>query len=325
MRKFHLFRFATSTCSFIFNTPLLRVVALTKNKYITATMAPRNPEDDELSPSAFQFYHTIDELLAQGKITRNAHALLRHWAAEKEAMYYDYFDLVLIPVHEDRFRIDDLPGIIDSKMNEELKAIYGKVCSHQEARQASVEYRLKNELFGHSFVFGEVEFSSFSSVLNALDLKPGGIFIDLGSATGRAVLTARLAHDFNNCIGLEFIPNLHDLAVSAKKVYQNGKLKLPYPKVEFMQGDLATFEWGFASVVFAHSTCFDDDLLHEMNVKAKDLKPGAYYIVCSLWDEGSDLEEYFTLDQTLNYRMTWGNASIYIFRRNDKSDDDWSF
>ena len=43
-----------------------------------------------------------------------------------------------------------------------------------------------------SLIYGEVEFKSFYSILRKINPKPGLIFYDLGSGTGKAVYAARL-------------------------------------------------------------------------------------------------------------------------------------
>jgi hypothetical protein len=52
-------------------------------------------------------------------------------------------------------------------------------------------------------VYGEVSFKSLAEVIwgDVITLKPGGVFYDLGSGTGRGVYTASLVHDFTKLQG----------------------------------------------------------------------------------------------------------------------------
>lgn len=46
----------------------------------------------------------------------------------------------------------------------------------------------------------------------------GGLFVDLGSGTGRALVASSLAHKFDSLIGIELLPSLHNAALAIIKV-----------------------------------------------------------------------------------------------------------
>jgi hypothetical protein len=279
-------------------------------------------ESSERSPGTLRFLECLEDLSHQdeGRLTRNAHALLQDMALVDKRNDESFFDLVVVTYNgQQNFLINHLEDLLEAKVTRELEGLYGQVCSHYEAKQSSIDYRHQNQLGGKSqFVCGEVEFDSFTEILNTLDLpKNGGTFVDLGSATGRAVLTARLTQDFDTCIGLEVLPNLHELALSAERLYDVQLLpKLIHPNVEFVYGDLTTWDWwSQATVVFSHNTCFDHELLGAMERKAKLLQSGSYYIVLAVIKEGAHLEDAFDLVEKKTYSMTWGTSPVYIFRR----------
>ena len=70
-----------------------------------------------------------------------------------------------------------------------------------------------------SLIYGEVEFKSFYSILRKINPKPGLIFYDLGSGTGKAVYAARLTQDFSKCIGIEILKGLHNQAFHVTERY----------------------------------------------------------------------------------------------------------
>ena len=71
-----------------------------------------------------------------------------------------------------------------------------------------------------SLVYGEIDLKGFCHLLQSLPIKPGGKFYDLGGGSGRAVFAARFQEDFDECIGLELLSNLHQLAVSVQSLYK---------------------------------------------------------------------------------------------------------
>ena len=91
-----------------------------------------------------------------------------------------------------------------------------------------------------SLIYGEVEFTSFSTILLTLLhlTPPGGTFYDIGSGSGRAVMAARIIGDFDTCVGIEIMEGLATLAdgitfvPSSKRNLQNVQLKHRYTPLD---------------------------------------------------------------------------------------------
>ena len=83
-----------------------------------------------------------------------------------------------------------------------------------------------------SLVYGEITFESFAIAMQKIRLKygkpgkgysgdagvlqkPGGVFVDLGSGTGKACLAAALMHPFEQVRGIEVLEGLHRFATEA--------------------------------------------------------------------------------------------------------------
>eukprot|EP01041_Mallomonas_annulata_P000761 gene761-1448_t len=113
-----------------------------------------------------------------------------------------------------------------------------------------------------SLIYGEVDYSSFYRVLRKINPAPGGTFYDLGSGTGKAVFAARLTQDFARCVGVELLQGLHKQgrAVLERQYLCSGQSQ----QVALFEGSLLEFDWVDGDVVFANSTCFDDDLMADM-------------------------------------------------------------
>lgn len=190
--------------------------------------------------------------------------------------------------------------------------------SLEVGKTLSKDEREKNQLSQEkSLIYGEVEYNSFYRVLRKINAKPGLVFYDLGSGTGKAVFAARLTQDFSKCIGIEILKSLHTQASKIVKRYKDDfeaylSLSNKNQGAQVFEGSFLDFDWSDGDVVFANSTCFDDQLMHDMSVQAENLKPGAIVVT---FTKGLSLMNNFELLERKRYKMSWGPATVFIHRR----------
>jgi SAM-dependent methyltransferase len=168
---------------------------------------------------------------------------------------------------------------------EEAEKLYNALfdtCSLEYGKTVSKAERQEKELTAvKSLIYGEVEFHSFAKVLRKIPAPKGAVFYDLGSGTGKAVFVARLLHDFSRCCGMEVLAGLAAAAAEVAAKYEDGGFRAFLAvegSVELVSGSLLEADWSDGDVVFANSTCFDDDLMAAMGEQAEALKPGAYFV-----------------------------------------------
>ncbi len=69
------------------------------------------------------------------------------------------------------------------------------------------------------------EFKAIAQVFHFIKRKfgvfsnPGSVFVDIGSGTGKGVLTGCLMHEFDRCIGVELLENLYKKSLEMQDVY----------------------------------------------------------------------------------------------------------
>jgi len=81
--------------------------------------------------------------------------------------------------------------------------------------------------------------------------------------------------------------------------------------VSCLQGSFLDFDWSDGDVVFANSTCFDDELMSAMGRQAELLRPGSMFITFSkALPSGC-----FEVIEKKRYKMSWGPATVFIQRR----------
>lgn len=166
------------------------------------------------------------------------------------------------------------------------------------------------------------------------------VFYDLGSGTGKAVLLARILYDFSVCKGIEILDGLYNQSKTIERRFINYKKILAAGQsqdVNMVHGSIldsvkqpvAMEWWRDGDIVFANSTCFDDDLMLEMAKLAAKMKPGAFFVTftkglsnCAPMLEANE-EDYvgrtdgyaFELLDKKRYKMSWGPATVFIHRK----------
>ena len=234
-------------------------------------------------------------------------------------------------------RINQLEGVYNQLLEDHPTTI-GKAVSKKE--------RETNNLTASTLVYGEIQFKPFALAFEKIKhkykglRKPGGVFYDLGSGTGKPVFAALMLHEWDKCIGVEVLKGLHRISVELLErwVEQKGELGgaggpspvlTDYQRktgVEFICADITAHDWSDADVAFANSTCFDEALMRKLAEKAELLKSGAFFVTFTKRLPSSSWK-------VLEYErhvMSWGEATVYIQqkvagkskgKRKEKTDD----
>jgi len=203
----------------------------------------------------------------------------------------------------------------------------GKAVSKKEREQF--------QLSSSTLVYGEISFEAFGITLEKIKKihgKPnvgntgpagcmqdrGGIFYDLGSGTGKAVIAAAILYNFDICCGIEILEGLYTLSLEITSEYNSrGKAKLNREittDVSMVKGDildLSVKDWSDGDVIFANSTCFDDTLMAALANTAGGLKKGTFFITFTKRLPGTD----FVVLEYEMHQMSWGAATVYIHQK----------
>lgn len=152
-----------------------------------------------------------------------------------------------------------------------------------------------------------------------------GIFFDLGSGTGKAVIAMSLMHKFKRLQGIEYLENLIKLSQESKQNYDNtindlfvkNKELLSFDSpniIDFVQGDFLKQNWENATIIFANSTCFSGELINNIAEKAnKECKKGT--IIITFTKKLNKLNSDWETKEGFRRLMTWGIATIYVHKR----------
>ena len=167
--------------------------------------------------------------------------------------------------------------------------------------------------------YGEVLFRPFYRLLDeVVKPRPGEVFADLGSGTGRAVFVAALCWPgLSCCKGYEVSPPLHDDAMRCHGEL-SGSVMAP---VELHCADvLQRTDWAAADIVWIASVCLSDHTLREIAARLVGLKPGARVVhMTEHFLRDDDAFERVAEDPIL-VEMSFGVTGVFVARRRGASE-----
>ncbi len=166
--------------------------------------------------------------------------------------------------------------------------------------------------------YGEVLFFPFYRLLDEIvKPRPGEVFADLGSGTGRAVFVAALCFPrLAACKGYEVSPPLHSEATRCRGDL-SGSVMAP---VELHCADvLQRDDWAAADIVWIASVCLSDATLREIAARLVGLKPGARVIHMTENFLRDDAFERVAEDPIL-VEMSFGVTGVFVARRRGPSE-----
>ncbi|TMW59142.1 hypothetical protein Poli38472_007287 [Pythium oligandrum] len=199
---------------------------------------------------------------------------------------------------------------------------------HRVAKETSRRERKQNGYISMSLVYGEIAYGPFKSVIDEIKhchyalQKPGGVFLDIGSGSGKAVFAAALAHDFDACYGIEILEGLHSISQVVLNDWDRRIKRLPSislqkkrMRIEFAYGDALEMDWpANVDVFFLNSTCFTASFFRELTKKlAMSCKPGAVIITAT--HALPDTTNFDLLRELLVPQEAWGTATWFVQRK----------
>ena len=202
--------------------------------------------------------------------------------------------------------------------------------------EASHNARQKLATKNSSFQYGEIAFRSLAITIQKVQnlygglQEPGkGVYVDLGSGTGKSCVAAALMHNFEKAIGIELLEALHRVSDGVNTAWEtfqasNSRKKLEEKKehaqgystaLQFVNADITTnTEWYHADLIYCNTLAFNPDLIERLTKVAMQVKPGCFFIssgnlMTDAFHKGYKLLEFKTQP------YSWGNSSVYIHQR----------
>ena len=222
----------------------------------------------------------------------------------------------------------DLNQLAQDKVLQELSSLYEEY-TFATAKDASLTDDIRREDDNNhqkhsenSLVYGEIDLQGFIQLLLTNDINiphsSKDIFYDLGSGSGRAVFAARYIGDYKECIGIELLGNLHNMATSVQSLYKfQYKHKLLHDDINFIHSDLLDVKewWSVGTVVYIPNLLFDNVLMEQIVEKAKYAPNNAYWICLKKFNSDESFNTEFELIHQCPVEMSWGQSNVYVYKR----------
>lgn len=181
----------------------------------------------------------------------------------------------------------------------------------------------ERQYFGYnttSLTHGEISFHGIYNIFQKLRSLGfietfGGIFVDIGSGSGKAVFSASLCHNFQATYGIEILSSLYKISQKANSNWMEIRLNMSQAKratnLSFHIGDALLLDWSNGDVVFINSTCFDKTMMQQFGKLAGRLKYGSYVITVTF----KLPSKVFELLSSFEAEFSWGKGIVLIHRR----------
>lgn len=154
-----------------------------------------------------------------------------------------------------------------------------------------------------NFGYGETPASTLKKILDPVKPKDYGLFIDLGSGRGFAVLEAYFMYRIRT-IGVEILPSHCNRSRKLAEM-------MDADGVEIVSQDILDFDFSQKAIYFSATTSFEGRLLKGLEEKLKETPVDSVIILIHKPLEG---EEFELLHKEI-MPFTWGNDYVYFYRR----------
>jgi hypothetical protein len=206
----------------------------------------------------------------------------------------------------------------DWKSIEETQNILHQVFKNTHGKRTSILYRAWHWKRNKEFIYGEIDFLSFYLLLEKVKPQVNEVFYDLGSGTGKAVMTAGLFFDLSKSCGIELLPPLYQqaklrLAKAIQWAEQSNEEKKIFKRmlsIEYINDSFLHYDFHDADIIYIAATCLSDDTWLKLINKLTMLKPGSRIIVATKHIQHQNFEMMY---QGIEL-MSWGLCPLSIYR-----------
>lgn len=159
-----------------------------------------------------------------------------------------------------------------------------------------------------SYSYGDTPLSTLEFIAKECQLTPKDRLYDLGCGPGR---TTFWMHCFLGCevVGIDCVPTF---IRRAKQVQEKFQLE----KLSFCEMDMLEVDYSKASAVYLYGTCLEDSFVEILVGKLASLPKGAKVITVSYPLTDYQKEELFELEKSFSASFPWGEAEVFLQKRN---------
>jgi hypothetical protein len=192
-------------------------------------------------------------------------------------------------------------------------SLYEKVSGYKASRDAIKKN--DNDDFGNKFLYGDLPLITWTAIVNKANPKKDGVFFDLGSGIGKAVVLSHLLCDFRKSIGIELLEGLYDKSCEIMEQLE-GKIKpgfaqyLQDREMIFINDNIFNINLHEADFIFLNYPLGDEESFLFLEKKfLEELQPKTKIVttIRSLKNPA------FKMFHETSYRFSWGKADAYFY------------
>lgn len=205
------------------------------------------------------------------------------------------------------------PSTSESKWTSIIDELYAPI----NASEVSILARRHSFVMGdQSFIYGDIDTSSFIQLLHRCSLPQGAHFVDLGSGSGKACCCAATHPSLDRIQGIEFLEPLHKLACQqtaafCHRVSDEIEWNVSDSLFDMRHGDIKDLGWIHANVVFLNGACFTDEMMNCIHQGFSSLHDHSTIITINQPIDRAEFELKF--HQPIG--ASWGDATAYIYQK----------
>lgn len=209
----------------------------------------------------------------------------------------------MIETPEEGVPDDDLPSL---DVRARLERIYEGLESGHDT-PAAERAHLEATAGSGTAAYGEITPNAAARLLGWLAPTEPDVFLDLGSGAGRLVVQAVLTTGVRRAVGIELSDHRHAIAERARARLEPAEAA----RLELVPGDMRTASYRDATLAYAGSTTFPDELMLAVAVRLRELPRLRACITTRPFPPGSPLRE----SARLPLDMSWmADVRCYVYR-----------
>ena len=177
--------------------------------------------------------------------------------------------------------------------------------------EISAREERKIERTRSSPIYGEIMPAATVRLIDALELGPDDVFVDLGSGVGKVVVTAALCSAVGRAVGVELARDRHAQGLEVvREAEAEGLLR---PGVVLLRNeDILRTDLSDATVLYTCSTAFPYAFTERLALRVRKLRRPVRFVTLQVLD--SDLPG-FALDAILRLDMSWARKrKVHVYR-----------
>lgn len=201
---------------------------------------------------------------------------------------------------------------------ENIKLVYDEIFAGLNGYGVSLQEKQQkiHQKYIENLIYGEIPFELLYALFLFEPIKDkmnsGGVFYDIGSGIGNAVIGSYLIGNFEKYIGIEILNSLYSISEIARK-----RTETIYPRtnceIQLKHGNILEFDISDGDVILFCCPNKDEKIRFEMEKKFLTLKSNS--IIISLIHSFSNKTD-FSLITSRMVRSTWGETLMMIYRKN---------